>query len=58
MTFASSLEARRLGIETVYQDLSLAPDLSVGQNIFLGREKTVKGPLRLSAGSTAGPMAR
>jgi simple sugar transport system ATP-binding protein len=34
------------GIETVYQDLSLAPDLNVWQNIFLGREKTVKGPLR------------
>ena len=46
VTFASSLEARRAGIETVYQDLSLAPDLSVWQNIFLGREKTVKGPLR------------
>ena len=46
VTFASSLEARRAGIETVYQDLSLAPDLSVWENIFLGREKTVKGPLR------------
>jgi ribose transport system ATP-binding protein len=30
--------ARRLGIETVYQDLALADDLSVGENIFLGRE--------------------
>ena len=47
VTFASSLEARRIGIETVYQDLSLAPDLSVWANIFLGREQTVKGPLRL-----------
>lgn len=46
VTFASSLEARRLGIETVYQDLSLAPDLSVWANIFLGRETTVKGPMR------------
>ncbi len=43
--FASSLEARRAGIETVYQDLSLAPDLSVWANIFLGREQSVKGPL-------------
>ncbi len=33
-------EARRLGIETVYQDLALADDLSVGANIFLGREPT------------------
>lgn len=29
---------RQLGIETVYQDLALADDLSVGANIFLGRE--------------------
>jgi ABC-type sugar transport system ATPase subunit len=45
VTFSSSLEARRAGIETVYQDLSLAPDLSVWANIFLGREQSVKGPL-------------
>ncbi len=44
--FSSSLEARRLGIETVYQDLALAPDLSVWANMFLGRERSVKGPLR------------
>lgn len=46
VTFSSSLEARGLGIETVYQDLALAPDLSVWANIFLGRERSVKGPLR------------
>ena len=34
----SPAAARRLGIETVYQDLALADDLSVGANIFLGRE--------------------
>ncbi|HEX5327894.1 MAG TPA: ATP-binding cassette domain-containing protein [Acetobacteraceae bacterium] len=34
----SPADARRLGIETVYQDLALADDLSVGANIFLGRE--------------------
>ncbi len=54
VTLGSSLEARRLGIETVYQDLSLAPDLSVWANIFLGREQTVKGPSGCSAGWTAG----
>ena len=31
-------DARRQGIETVYQDLALADDLSVGANVFLGRE--------------------
>jgi fructose transport system ATP-binding protein len=32
------LDARRHGIETVYQDLALAPALDIGENIFLGRE--------------------
>jgi ABC-type sugar transport system ATPase subunit len=45
VTFASPFDARRAGIETVYQDLSLAPDLPVWANIFLGREQKVKGPL-------------
>lgn len=43
--FHSALDARKAGIETVYQDLALAPDLSVWENLFLGREKTVRGPL-------------
>jgi simple sugar transport system ATP-binding protein len=34
----SPREARSRGIETVYQDLALADDLSIGANIFLGRE--------------------
>ena len=38
LVVASPREARNLGIETVYQDLALADDLSVGANIFLGRE--------------------
>jgi len=42
---ASPREARERGIETVYQDLALADDLSVGANIFLGRE-----PVRRIAG--------
>lgn len=36
----SPAAARELGIETVYQDLALADDLSIGANIFLGREPT------------------
>lgn len=35
-------QARQLGIETVYQDLALADELSVGANIFLGREPVRK----------------
>src|SRR5450631_3866614 len=34
----SPAAAQHLGIETVYQDLSLAPDLDGSANIFLGRE--------------------
>lgn len=36
--FNSPLEARNMGIETVYQDLALAENLDVSSNIFMGRE--------------------
>jgi ABC-type sugar transport system ATPase subunit len=39
------MRARRLGIETVFQDLSLAADISVSANVFLGRELLRRGPL-------------
>ena len=45
VSFRSPIEARAAGIETVYQDLALAPDLSIWANMFLGREKVVAGPL-------------
>jgi simple sugar transport system ATP-binding protein len=38
VTVASPEAARELGIETVYQDLALAPDLESSANLFLGRE--------------------
>ena len=38
VSFASPQDARDQGIETIYQDLSLADNLSIGGNIFLGRE--------------------
>lgn len=41
--FASPMEARGAGIEMVYQDFALVPELSVAQNIFLGRELTGRG---------------
>ena len=43
--FASPQEARDQGIETIYQDLALADNLSIGANIFLGRE-----PMRKALG--------
>jgi ABC-type sugar transport system ATPase subunit len=42
----SPLDARRQGIETVYQDLALAPDLTVAENLFIGRELKAPGPRR------------
>ncbi len=42
-TVQSIRHAHELGVETVYQDLALAPDLSVAANLFLGREVIRRG---------------
>ncbi len=45
--FARPVEARRAGIEIVYQDLALCDNLSAALNVFLGRELVWRlGPLR------------
>ena len=36
--FRSPADARRAGIETVYQDLAVAPAMTIAENLFLGRE--------------------
>jgi len=36
--FKSPIDARRAGIETVYQELAVAPAMSIAENLFLGRE--------------------
>ncbi len=36
--------AQQLGISTVYQEVNLCPNLTVAENIFLGRELTSAGP--------------
>jgi ABC-type sugar transport system ATPase subunit len=41
----SARDASRLGIETVYQDLALADNLDIVQNMFLGRERIQLGLL-------------
>jgi simple sugar transport system ATP-binding protein len=43
VSFASPGEAHAAGIETVYQDLSVAQDLSPAANMFMGREKLLPG---------------
>ncbi|MFL5614347.1 MAG: ATP-binding cassette domain-containing protein [Gemmatimonadaceae bacterium] len=48
--FRNPLDARRAGIETVYQDLAVAPAMSIAENLFLGRE--------LRRGGVAGTLLR
>jgi simple sugar transport system ATP-binding protein len=38
VTLDSPQHAKRMGIETVFQDLALAPDLGPADNVFVGRE--------------------
>jgi simple sugar transport system ATP-binding protein len=41
--FASPHDAQRAGISTVYQEVELLPNLSVAENVLLGREPRVHG---------------
>ncbi|MBV8134190.1 MAG: sugar ABC transporter ATP-binding protein [Deltaproteobacteria bacterium] len=43
--FQSPLDPRKRGIETVYQDLAVAPALDIATNLFLGRELRRRGIL-------------
>ena len=43
--FRKPLDARRAGIETVYQELAVAPAMTIAENLFLGRELRRSGML-------------
>jgi fructose transport system ATP-binding protein len=43
--FKSPVDARRAGIETVFQNLAVAPALDIASNLYLGREVRRKGML-------------
>ncbi|MET7649993.1 MULTISPECIES: sugar ABC transporter ATP-binding protein [unclassified Streptomyces] len=43
---ASPLQAQQAGISTVYQEVNLCPNLSVAENIFIGREPTRIGRIQ------------
>lgn len=45
VNFSSPQDARKAGIETVYQNLALSPALSISDNLFLGREIKKQGVL-------------
>jgi ribose transport system ATP-binding protein len=46
VTFVSPHAAKKKGITAVYQDLSLVPDMTVAENIFLGHEPSTLGQVR------------
>lgn len=48
VTLRSPQEARRHGVETVYQDLALFDNLSVAENFFAGRELTAPKQVRVA----------
>lgn len=50
VTFHGPADARDAGIAVIYQEPTLFPDLSIAENIFMGRQ-----PRRSSAASTTGP---
>jgi len=57
VTIDGPLAGRRHGIAVIYQELSLAPNLSVAENIFLGDEKSRFGLIdRRSMAAMATPL--
>jgi inositol transport system ATP-binding protein len=38
VSFASPHDAQRSGIVTIYQEFTLAPDMTIAENVFIGRE--------------------
>lgn len=45
VAFRTPKDAQAAGIETVYQDLAMVPELDIASNLFLGREVRRSGPL-------------
>lgn len=56
LTLASPLAARRAGIAMIYQELTLAPDLTVEENITLGLEQARCGFLRSQSEKVASAL--
>lgn len=58
VSMRSPKDARALGIETVYQDLAMAPALDIASNLFLGRELRRPGVLGNVFRALDGPRMR
>ena len=46
VTFVSPYAAKKKGITAVYQELSLVPDMTLAENIFLGHEPSILGQVK------------
>src|SRR4051795_9375170 len=49
VTFGSPMEAQRGGVSTVYQEVNLCSNVSVAENLFLGREPRKLGRIQWRA---------
>src|SRR3954469_16656047 len=49
LRFASPAESQAAGISTVYQEINLVPNLSVAENMLLGREPRRRGGIDFKA---------
>jgi simple sugar transport system ATP-binding protein len=58
VSFHSVKDARAQGIEVVYQDLALVPQLTVYENLFLNRELTLLGRLGMLSRRRMRALAR
>ncbi|MCA9904657.1 MAG: sugar ABC transporter ATP-binding protein, partial [Anaerolineae bacterium] len=56
VTFSNPREAQALGVATIYQELSLYPELTVAENIFMGHAP--RGPLGIVAWREMGRRSR
>lgn len=56
VSFASPYAAKKQGITAVYQELSLVPDMTVAENIFLGHEPSGLGIRRREMNKRAGDL--
>ncbi len=56
--FNSPIEARKAGIETVYQTLAVSPALSIADNMFMGREIRSNGIMGRLFGQVDKPAMR
>ncbi len=54
VSFASTAQAQDAGISTVYQEVNLLPNLSVAENIMLGREPRRFGSIDTRAHASSG----